>query len=91
MISRGDHLICSITLRVWRSSSRICARSARASRLCRPCLRAFLLPLGAPDPGAPPCIQQRLLPLTDGDLQGLPDRVLAPHRVLISIGPVLRL
>jgi hypothetical protein len=24
--------------------------------VCRPCLSAFLLPRGAPDPGAPPCI-----------------------------------
>jgi len=49
------------------------------------------LPRGAPDPNAPPCIRQRLLPWTDGDLQGLPERVLAPQRRLESIGPVLRL
>jgi len=36
-------------------------------------------------------MRQRLLPWTDGDLQGLPERVLAPQRRLESIGPVLRL
>ena len=36
--------------------------------------------LGPPDPGAPPCIRQRLLPVTAGDRHGLPERVLAPHR-----------
>ena len=30
-----------------------------------------MLPRGAPDPGAPPCIRQRLFALTAGDLQGL--------------------
>jgi len=53
-------------------------------------LMAFLLPHGAPDPGAPPCIRQRLFPLTAGDLQGVPERVLAPQRRHVSIGPVLR-
>lgn len=51
---------------------------------------AFLLPRGAPDPGAPPCIRQRRLPLTAGDLHGLPERVLAPQRGLDSIALVLR-
>jgi hypothetical protein len=32
------------------------------------------------DPGAPPCIRQRLLPVTAGDRHGIPERVLAPHR-----------
>jgi hypothetical protein len=54
-------------------------------------LKRFLLPRGAPDPNAPPCMRQRLLPWTEGDLQGLPERVLAPQRRLESIGPVLRL
>ena len=74
-----------------RTSSRMCARSAIASQVKRPCLSAFLLPRGAPDPNAPPCMRQRFLPRTDGDLQGLPERVLAPQRRLESIGPVLRL
>jgi hypothetical protein len=36
-------------------------------------------------------MRQRFLPWTEGDLQGLPERVLAPQRRLESIGPVLRL
>ncbi|MEG8223913.1 hypothetical protein OSJ57_25455, partial [Sphingomonas sp. HH69] len=44
-----------------------------------PCFHAFRLPLGAP-PLVPPCIRQRFRPLTAGDWQGFPDRVLAPHR-----------
>jgi len=50
-------------------------------------LSAFLLPHGAPDPGAPPCIRQRRLPLTAGDRQGRPERVFAPQRKLARIGP----
>jgi hypothetical protein len=61
-----------------------------ASRVCNPCFSAFLLPRGAPDPAAPPCIRHRRFPATAGDLQGLPERVLAPQRTLVSIGPVLR-
>jgi hypothetical protein len=50
-----------------------------------------LLPRGAPDPAAPPCIRQRFLPATAGDdLHGLPDRDFAPQRRATSIGPVLR-
>ena len=66
------------------------APDAKASLVNRPCLSAFLLPGGAPDPGAPPCIRQRILPRTAGDIQGFPERVLAPQRGLCSIGPVLR-
>jgi hypothetical protein len=61
-----------------------------ASRVYRPFLRAFLLPRGAPDPAAPPCIRQRRFPATAGDMQGFPERVLAPHRKLESIALVLR-
>ena len=61
-----------------------------ASRVNLPCFNAFLLPRGAPDPGAPPCIRQRRLPLTAGDMQGLPARVLAPQRGVDNIGLVLR-
>ena len=71
-------------------SLRSSRRSAMASRVYRPCLSAFLLPRGAPEPGAPPCIRQRPLSLTAGDIHGLPERVLAPQRRLDSIGPVLR-
>jgi hypothetical protein len=45
---------------------------------------------GAPDPAAPPCIPLRFFPLTAGDMQGLPERILAPQRGLDSNGPVLR-
>jgi hypothetical protein len=39
---------------------------------------AVARPFGSPDPCAPPCIRQRLLPFTAGDRHGFPDRVLAP-------------
>ena len=65
-------------------------RSALPSMEYNPCFRAFLLPCGAPDPSAPPCIRQRRLQPTAGLLQGFPERVLAPQRGLESIGPVLR-
>jgi hypothetical protein len=54
-------------------------------------LKRVLVASRAPEPNAPPCMRQRLLPWTEGDLQGLPERVLAPQRGLESIGPVLRL
>jgi hypothetical protein len=41
-------------------SSRSSWYSAKASRVYRPCFSAFLLPRGAPQPSAPPCIRQRL-------------------------------
>jgi len=65
-------------------------RCSMASPVYWPLFTAFLLPRGAPDPGAPPCILHRVFPPTAGDLQGLPDLVLAPHRGLASIGTVLR-
>jgi len=34
--------------------------------------------------------RHRLFPLTAGDMQAFPERVLAPQRALASIGPVLR-
>jgi len=77
-------------MRDCRIKARSCRRSSMALRVCNPCFSAFLLPRGAPDPGAPPCMRQRLFPLTAGDMHGLPDRVLAPQRGLDSIGPVLR-
>jgi hypothetical protein len=84
------HLILSISSCDRRMSSLNSRRSAMASRVKSPCLNAFLLPRGAPDPGAPPCMRQRILPATTGERQGLPDRVLAPQRGLESIGPILR-
>ena len=61
-----------------------------ACRVYKPLLRAFLLPSGAPDPGAPPRRRQRFFPLTAGDMQRLPDLVRAPQRGLDSIAIVLR-
>ena len=63
-------------------------RSAIASLVNRPCLRAFWFALGAPEPRPPPCMRQRFLPCTAGELHAPPERVLAPHRGLASIGPV---
>ena len=65
-------------------------RRPRAAAVLRPSLRALRLPLGAPEPLAPPCMRQRALPAMAGDWQGLPERVRAPQRRLASIGPVLR-
>ncbi len=79
------------SLRASRKSSRIAARFCKASFVKAPCLRALLLPSGAPDPLAPPCIRQRLPPLTAGERQEVPFRVFAPQRRLESIGSVLRL
>ena len=73
-----------------RSRSCTARRSSRAFRVKKPFLWAFRLPRGAPDPGAPPCMRQRLLPRTAGDLHGLFERVLAPQRGLDSIGMVFR-
>ena len=55
-----------------------------------PCWRALWLPLGGPDPGAPPCMRQRFLPRTAGERHKPPERILAPQRGLASIGAVLR-
>ena len=62
------------------NNARKCFRSSIASFVKNPCLSSFLFSLGAPDPGAPPCIRQRFLPCTAGDLQEPPFRVLAPQR-----------
>ncbi|MCX9148804.1 hypothetical protein [Erythrobacter sp. WG] len=48
-------------------------------------MNAFRLPAVAPDLLAPPCILQRAFPFTAGDLQGFPERVLAPHLVDANI------
>ena len=74
-----------------RSSARICLRNAKFSRVYKPCFRAFLLPFGAPDPAAPPCMRHRALPETAGAWHGVPLRVFAPQRGLLRMGPVLRL
>src|SRR4029453_953982 len=41
------------------------------------------IPRPLPDPCAPPCIRHLLFPATAGDRQGVPARVLAPHRVAL--------
>ena len=87
---RGASLTSSFAVARALKTLRSSFNSARASRVYWPCFSAFLLPGGAPEPGAPPCIRQRLFPRTAGDLQGLPERVLAPQRGLDNIGPVLR-
>ena len=51
-------------------------------------MRALRLPLGGPDPGAPPCMRQRFLPRTAGERQAPPERILAPHRGLARIASV---
>jgi hypothetical protein len=55
-------------------------RSAIASAVYHPCLRAFLFPFGAPGDG-PPCIRQRPFGIA-GDWHGLSLRVFAPQRRL---------
>src|SRR6266853_2293353 len=57
-----------------------------ASAVLWPCRKAFLLPIGAPVPAAPPCILQRRFPRTAGDWQGAPARVRAPQRSVRCIG-----
>ncbi|MGY4291300.1 hypothetical protein ACVWXO_010566 [Bradyrhizobium sp. LM2.7] len=71
-------------------SARTALRSATASLVKRPCLRAFRFPLGAPHLAAPPCIRQRVLPCTAGAQHAPPSRVLAPQRGLARIAAVLR-
>src|SRR5215212_3908598 len=61
--------------------SRRARRSSIASHVNPPCLYVpFREPLGAPLPGAPPCIRQRCFPVTRHVRHGLPFRVFAPHR-----------
>jgi hypothetical protein len=82
------HFIPCKNLRASPSNARIFLRSAIAPLVNSPCLRAFPFPLGAPEPAAPPCMRQRVLPCTAGERQAPPERVLAPQRGLASIGPV---
>jgi hypothetical protein len=85
-----DHFISSSNFRDSRNNACTPLRSAIASLVNRLCVRAFWFAFGAPDPGAPPCMRQRFLPLTAGERHAPPERVLAPQRGLASIGPVLR-
>ncbi|MCP3459140.1 hypothetical protein NLN62_01755 [Bradyrhizobium sp. CCGUVB23] len=78
------------SLRASSNKSRTCFFSAMPFFVNSPCFRAFLFPLGAPDPAAPPCMRQRSLPCTAGARQDRSLRVLAPQRGLASIALVLR-
>ena len=98
----GDHFprrpaysICCISLRDCRGKARGWRRSSMASRVDGPCVSAFLLPRGAPAPGAPPCIRQRFLPRTAGARQGAPEpscpaATARPHAVAIAASTILR-
>ena len=77
--------------RASRSRVRIFALRSSSFFVKAPCLRALVLPRGAPEPFAPPCIRHRLLPATAGERQGAPERVRAPQRGLLSMGTVFRL
>ncbi|MBB3777235.1 hypothetical protein FHS52_003232 [Erythromicrobium ramosum] len=90
-----------VALHVFSSKSRRCScisrsiwlnarRRAIASRVYNSLVSAFWLPMGAPDPLAPPCIRHRSFSRTAGERHGVPDRVFAPQRALAIIGRVLR-
>jgi hypothetical protein len=85
-----DHFIVSSNFRASPNKALIGLRSAIACPVNRPCWRAFWFPLRALDPGAPPCMRQRLLPRTAGERHDPPERIFAPQRGLASMGPVLR-
>jgi hypothetical protein len=87
-ICEANHFISPNSFRASPNNIRTCFRSAIASLVNVPCLRAFRFALGAPDPHAPPCMRQRLFPRTAGERQAPPARVWAPQRGLASIGPV---
>jgi len=88
--AKTDHFIACKNFRASHNRARTCLRSAIASLVNRPCLRAFWFPLGGPVPGAQPCMRQRFLPRTAGERHAPPERILAPHRGLARIGPLLR-
>src|SRR5438094_6002676 len=67
----------------------ISRRRVMASAVQRPCLRAFLLPLGAPGDG-PPCIRHRPFGIA-GARHEFPLRVRAPHRGVRCIGNLPRI
>ena len=84
----------SITYFILCSSSRDCLKtlrssfnSARASPRVLAVLQRIFIAWRSAGTGG---IRRRLFPRTAGDLQGLPERVLAPQRGLDNIGPVLR-
>jgi hypothetical protein len=85
---KANYFISSSSFRASSSNASIRRRSAIASAVNRPCLRAFRFARGAPDPVAPPCMRQRLLLCIAGARHAPPIRVLAPQRRLARIGPV---
>jgi hypothetical protein len=89
-LQKTNHFISRSNFRASPNNARICLRSVIASLVNRPCRRAFRFRLGAPDPGAPPCMRQRFLPRTAGERHDPPERIFARQRGLASIGPVLR-
>ena len=83
----GVYFISLVSALMVRRSDAISRRHAIASAVYRPCLNAFLLPLGAPG-DFPPCIRQRPFGIA-GDWHRLPLRVRAPHRRLRCMGNLL--
>ena len=73
--------------RIERRSATSSRRSAIELAVQRPCLRAVVLPIGAPG-DVPPCIRQRPFSIA-GDRHDVPFRVLAPQRGLRCIGNLL--
>ena len=71
-------------LSISRMSAAASRRSAVAAAVKRPCLKAFVLPTGAPG-DAPPCIRQRPFVIA-GDRHSIPLLVLAPQRGLRCMG-----
>lgn len=70
--------------RIERRSATSSCRSATASAVQRPCLRALSFPIGTPG-DFPPCIRQRPF-ATAGDWHGIPFRVRVPQRGLRCMG-----
>ena len=87
-LALGPH-ISAFSARLLRISWFIFLRHSIASDVKTPCFSAFLLPSGAPEPAAPPCIRHRALPRVAGAKQGVPARVLAPQRGDCIMGPKL--
>jgi hypothetical protein len=81
-------ITAATTIPAPRSNAACKRRLFRASKLVRPCVRAFVLPHGAPV-DLPPCIRQQPLAMA-GLRQGVLVRVRALHRWAANIGAVFR-
>src|SRR3979411_551081 len=79
--------ICLARPFISRTSAANSRRSAMASAVKRPCLKAWLLPVGAPG-DAPPCIRQRPFVIA-GEWHGVPVLVRARQRGLKCMGNLL--